>query len=345
MVGLLDQPSFSAASDGTETRLVMKYNIDLMNIRVVRVARAEEVTLLRTQCDGDERFVALQVDVHWARIMPRDQYNPDDANNEAGRKYIICAFSPASAQADLNALVDLLCRDAHLGSIHSTIPAGEHASYFKSVECARLDEITRLEELQREVDRKQRLLAGTARAVLQFRDSLEQREKRLERDEYFFREEKRRQPFRNLYVPVTVYPHRQNQQQRGTQTDGLATSSTTLPMQSSTGTQTLPMQPMVPPPPLPLPIQMLPPILPLPIHMPPPLPMPPRLPMAPPHQPPQPPSALPAVTRSEVGALGRAKLRQYLGLLGESTKGTPDELRARMLRYFDALGIDTYYPS
>ena len=188
MVGLLDQPSFSAASDGTETRLVMKYNINLMNIRAVRVARAEEVTLLRTQCDGDERFVALQVDVHWARIMSRDQYNPDDANNEAGRKYIICAFSSASTQADLNALVDLLRRDAHLGSIHSTIPAGERASYFKSVECARLDEITRLEELQREVDRKQRLLAGTARAVLVFRDSLGQRGKMLERDLYFFPE-------------------------------------------------------------------------------------------------------------------------------------------------------------
>ena len=80
-----------------------------------------------------------------------------------------------------------------------------------------------------------------------------------------------------------------------------------------------------------------------------PLPLPPQtLPPPPPPPPPKPKppqEALPDLERGEIQNLGRAKLRKYLGLMGESTFGNPEELKARILRYFEALEIDTYRPT
>ena len=196
------------------------------------------------------------------------------------------------------------------------------------------------------MDRKLRRLDNKKKAVFALRDVLERREATVRREEAYVRDERRQQATKHARVVTVVHRQRvqpPDQHTTSTQTDATQTQSTLLLAQQwiqqhrhDTGTQTDATQTQTQPIQLEEPIQLPPQLLP----MLPPLPMPPSFRT---FQPPQPPS-LPALTRREIETLGRAKLRQYLGLLGESQQGNPEDLRARMIRYFDALGIDIYYP-
>ena len=346
VVNRVKHPSFSVKSDGNETRVEMQVFGPITGCPIVRPARAEEITLIRTQCDGDAPFIALQVmaDVYWVQHLLNNNVYVPDRDNEEGRKYIVCECS-----STISAVVDLLCRDARIASLHRKIPESERASYFRSASSVRREEMSRLEDLQRDVDRKLRRLETETKAVLSYRNVLERREATVRREEFYVRDERRQQARKHApQAPAPAWFHRQrvDQHTTSTQTDATQTQPTLLLAQQwiqqhrhDTGTQTDATQTQTQPiqlEQLEQPIQLPPQLLP----MLPPLPMPPSFRT---FQPPQPPS-LPALTRREIETLGRAKLRQYLGLLGESQQGNPEDLRARITRYFDALGIDTYYP-
>ena len=361
-----EHPSFDVASDGTETRLVLSYIGKLTGARMARDARAEQITLLRTH-EGDAPFVALQVmpEVPWfRRFLSIRDHNPDEDNNEGGRKYIVCMVQPSSS-AELKEAVAIICRDAKLALIHRTITEGERAYYLRASSSVRRED----ERLEQAMCRKQERLESEKRAVLRFRDTLHRREidlrveerevKRLKLQLIYLTpaDERTESEFAQLYGEFGVAAAKAAQRWQpapvpapepqlmeavatsaiGTQTDHHLSldelerlreenARLTAMVNSMMFASRQPLQP-------PLPMTHAAPMQMMHAHMPP----------VPPAAAPRPVPPLPILHRREIDTLSRARLRQYLSsMAGYSTFGTPDELKARVNQYFDVHGIEIY---
>ena len=359
--------------DEEEVRIFLCSTSPIVRIPMRRGMKAEHLSLLRAHC-GDEgaHFLALQVtstDLPWVRKLMEPAknnepplYSPDDIDNDEGRKYIICEVQSKN-NAQFRTTLELLLRNPRIASIYREIQKGETAAYFRSQSSSQQEEIASLVKLKAEIEIQQQQRArfdSQVKAVIKLRDAQERQRAEMNRNRAEFELEAEAVRVSNTNKRPRVTFQCPTQRHAATQTDdsefavSIGTQTTAhLPnggldlqeensrLKALVNSLMLTMrQPQMMNQPVPPPVPMSHPAIALP---PPPLPPLPSLhPYSASLAPAPPPVPLPNLKREHIDGLKRERLRGYLREVGESTFGNPSELKARLTRYFDALGIETY---